>query len=290
MSVGENGFEENADMHAHSEDDAGEFEAPPGAESNDSGSEFDLPPVGDVESAEEGGGDFESSATAQLLDVKSQIEQKLIEAASSNAMSMAGAQNIDSAGVQGVGISAGAIPGESSLIVYVECDANEEQVRRELVDVMGVQAASSDALPVEVEVTGCIEAYSTNRSKFRPAPAGVSVGHFQITAGTIGGWARGSSGRRRRRLLMLSNNHVLANSNAGQFGDSIIQPGRADGGVNPADRVAILERFVPINFASGATNFVDCATGWCWPNLVRRDHVFHRGRPPLGSSELEIHR
>ena len=78
---------------------------------------------------------------------------------------------------------------------------------------------------------------------------------------------------------MLSNNHVLANSNSGSFGDSIIQPGRADGGLNPADRIAILERFVPINFSSGATNFVDCATGWCWPNLVRRDHVYHRGTP-----------
>ena len=33
----------------------------------------------------------------------------------------------------------------------------------------------------------------------------------------------------------------------------------------------------PINHGAGAANFVDCATAWCWPNLVRRDHVYHRG-------------
>lgn len=76
---------------------------------------------------------------------------------------------------------------------------------------------------------------------------------------------------------MVSNNHVLADSNAGSFRDSLIQPGAADSGVNPADRIAILERFVPINFAAGATNLLDCATGWCWPDRIRRDHVYHSG-------------
>jgi hypothetical protein len=38
--------------------------------------------------------------------------------------------------------------------------------------------------------------------------------------------------------------------------------------VNPADRIAILERFIPINFAGGV-NYVDCATGWCWSGLVK---------------------
>lgn len=280
MSNGGNRYEENADISAKPANEGGNFDAPPGGESSNSGSDFDLPPNGadGGSGVGGGGGNIESSASAQLLDLKSRIEQKLIEAASSNSLSLANMQNIDSAGVQGVGISSGPIPGEPSrLIIYVESDANEDQVRREIVDIMGIQAASNDAIPVEVEVTGRIEAYTSNKSKFRPAPAGVSIGHFQITAGTIGGWAHGRSADRRNRLLMLSNNHVLANSNAGRFGDSIIQPGAADGGLNPADRIAILERFVPINFAAGATNFVDCATGWCWPNLVRRDHVYHGG-------------
>ncbi len=282
MSIRDSDFNENAEITSSAEN-GGEFDAPPTAEgqASESESEFDAPPLGGDDGGDEGGddgGDIESSAAAQRVrDIKGQIEQRLAEAASSNAMSLASARSIDSPGVQGVGLSGGGVPGQPSLIVYVESEANEEQVRREIVDTMGVQAASSDDLPVEVEVTGEIVPYTTNRSKFRPAPAGVSVGHFKITAGTIGGWARGRRGNRSRRLMMVSNNHVLATSNAAKFGNSIIQPGAHDGGVNPADRIAILERFVPINFSAGATNFVDAATGWCWPDRVRRDHVYHRG-------------
>ena len=83
---------------------------------------------------------------------------------------------------------------------------------------------------------------------------------------------------------MLSNNHVLANSNAGRYGDSIIQPGRADGGQNPRDRVAILERYVPINF-SGGTNYVDCATGWCWHDRVKRKFIYRSGS---GFNEFKV--
>jgi len=275
MSNGDKNVDENAAISASASSSDGEFDAPPSLEDQSaSGSDFDPPPVDD----DDDGDDMESDAPPQAaLDVKEQIERCLCDAASSDAMSLATARGIDSAGIVGVGVSSGA-PGQSGLVVYVESDANEEQVRREIVDTMGVRAASSDSLPVEVEVTGPIEIYTSNRSRFRPAPGGASVGHFRITAGTIGGWARGR-GNRSRRLLMVSNNHVLADSNAGRFGDSILQPGPADGGRNPRDRIAILERFVTINFTAGAINFVDCATGWCWPDRVRRDHVYHRGGP-----------
>lgn len=253
---------------------SGGFEAPPMSVTQageGSSSDFEPPPF---DNATDGGDDESSAASQQVLDAKGQIEQRLAEAASSSAMSLASARNIDSPGVVGVGLSS-SIPGLTSLVVYVESEGNEEQVRREIVDTMGVQAASRDDLPIEVVVTGPIEAFTSNRSRFRPAPAGVSVGHFSITAGTIGGWSRGR-GNRSSRLLMVSNNHVLAASNKGKFGDAILQPGPADGGKNPADRIAILERFVTIAFG-GAPNYVDCATGWCWPNLVRRDHVYHTG-------------
>jgi hypothetical protein len=48
--------------------------------------------------------------------------------------------------------------------------------------------------------------------------------------------------------IILSNNHVLANSNAGNPGDPILQPGSYDGGVDPVDRIATLSRFIPITF------------------------------------------
>lgn len=273
-----NNLDENAEISGASSAENGELDAPRLPDERTSGSdpEFEPPPFGDGEDGR-GEGDEPDATARRVLDAKGLIEQRLSEAASSNAMSLAGARGIDSAGVLGVGISADAVPGQDTgLVVYVESEANEEQVRREMVDVMGVGAASDDSLPIAVEVTGPIEAYTSNRSRFRPAPGGVSVGHFRITAGTIGGWARGK-GSRQNRQLMVSNNHVLADSNSGRFGDSIIQPGSADGGVNTADRIAILERFVAIDFSADAKNYVDCATGWCWPDRVRREHVYHRG-------------
>jgi hypothetical protein len=79
---------------------------------------------------------------------------------------------------------------------------------------------------------------------------------------------------------VLSNNHVFARSNNAALGQSIVQPGQGDGGLHPADQIAILERFVPINFANGAINFVDCATGWAWPDRVRRQLMFLSGGTP----------
>lgn len=88
--------------------------------------------------------------------------------------------------------------------------------------------------------------------RFRPITPGISVGHYAITAGTIGSIVRDlNSGVR----LILSNNHVLANSNAGLVGDDILQPGPYDGGVIDKDTVALLLRYVPIQFI---TDVADC--------------------------------
>ena len=90
----------------------------------------------------------------------------------------------------------------------------------------------------------------------RPAPSGISIGHVDITAGTLGGLVKD---RDSGSVVILSNNHVLAKSNDAVVGDPIIQPGAADGGAFPADHIANLTRFVPIDFAEGAENRVDCA-------------------------------
>jgi hypothetical protein len=74
----------------------------------------------------------------------------------------------------------------------------------------------------------------------------VSIGHYQITAGTLGTVVRDRvTGNR----LILSNNHVLANSNDANPGDPVIQPGAADGGQVNEDTIAELERFCPIEFS-----------------------------------------
>lgn len=82
--------------------------------------------------------------------------------------------------------------------------------------------------------------------KFRPAPGGVSLGHFEITAGTLGVAVRSTlSGDR----LILSNNHVLAKTNDAKIGAIILQPGAYDGGRLGEDDFAKLVNFVPIHFA-----------------------------------------
>lgn len=111
--------------------------------------------------------------------------------------------------------------------------------------------------------------------RIRPAKGGYSVGHFKITAGTIGTCVYdilpgGSNNPPThgvgvpKRYYILSNNHVLANSNDANLNDPILQPGPFDGGVNPADRIARLSRFIPITFEPAVPrnqhrNLVDAA-------------------------------
>ncbi|WP_019507846.1 hypothetical protein [Pleurocapsa sp. PCC 7319] len=215
-------------------------------------------------------GDIET-CLAQLTSEEETAEAVDAEAATEGANNIVGV----GLGVAEDDFSPGLAPGVPALNIYVAEAISVEEVKSLLVDSMGVSSASSDDIPVNVIVTGVIEAQN-HRRKYRPTPCGVSVGHYRITAGTIGCLARGRRSPRDKRLLMLSNNHVLANSNNARIGDSIIQPGRADGGRSPRDRVAILENYRKINFSGGA-NYVDAATGWCWPSRVRKEELYEKG-------------
>ena len=110
-----------------------------------------------------------------------------------------------------------------------------------------------DGVSVRRLVTGRLMAWSDPTTKLRPAPIGYSVGHFAITAGTIGGRVKDAASN----LFLLSNNHVLANSNDAAIGDAILQPGPVDGGV-AADQIGTLAAFKAIDF-SGAGNTIDAA-------------------------------
>jgi hypothetical protein len=106
---------------------------------------------------------------------------------------------------------------------------------------------SIEGVRTDVVEIGDVRALQTHTSRWRPAPAGVSMGHYRITAGTFGCLVRD---RTSGAPLMLSNNHVLANSNDAAAGDAILQPGPADGGRLEADTIAVLERFCPIEFTT----------------------------------------
>ena len=108
-------------------------------------------------------------------------------------------------------------------------------------------ASEVDGVPTDVIEVGVLRAQPTPTDRWRPAPGGVSIGHYRITAGTLGAIVRDRATGAR---LILSNNHVLANSNDAILGDAILQPGPADGGQTGTATIARLERFVTIQFSS----------------------------------------
>jgi len=152
------------------------------------------------------------------------------------------------ANVVGVAVGNKSIRGhetdERCIVVFVEHKRGEEELRpRDIVP------KSIDGVRTDVVETGRFRALELAQSmdvnrteRVRPAPGGVSIGHYQTTAGTLAILARRNS-----RPVVLSNNHVLANGNAAKLGDPILQPGPADGG-RLQDAIARLADFVPIQF------------------------------------------
>lgn len=112
-----------------------------------------------------------------------------------------------------------------------------------------------NGIPTDVVETGRFRAWQDRTGRHRPAPGGVSIGHQDITAGTLGCLVR-----RDGETVILSNNHVLANSNEAAIGDPILQPGPIDGGTRLDDDIASLLEFVPISFV-GAPSDCPVATG-----------------------------
>ncbi len=114
-----------------------------------------------------------------------------------------------------------------------------------------------DGVKTDVREVGEIKALAFD-ARIRPAKPGYSIGHYMITAGTLGCLVRDVCPP--CQVRMLSNNHVFANSNGAKAGDPILQPGRYDGGKYPDDMIGKLARFVPIKFNDpNAYNLVDAA-------------------------------
>lgn len=156
-----------------------------------------------------------------------------------------------------------------SLTVFVETKQPKAQLAKE-----ALVPAEVDGVPTDVVEVGPVRPLVFT-ARVRPALSGYSIGHHDITAGTFGclvkdvrrcccGLEKDCSCAPQREeclgdYLILSNNHVLANSNLGEPGDLILQPGPFDGGVYPADGIATLERFESLVFGRNGYNLVDAA-------------------------------
>lgn len=124
---------------------------------------------------------------------------------------------------------------------------------------------SLDAIPVHEKVTGEFIAFADPAARFsRPVPIGVSTGHPDITAGTIGARVIDAAGD----VYALSNNHVYANINNALIGDNALQPGPYDGGIDPDDKIGELCDYQPIDFSVFGSNTIDAAIVCTTPGEV----------------------
>lgn len=81
----------------------------------------------------------------------------------------------------------------------------------------------------------------------RPLRPGISIGHVGVTAGTLGAFVTRASPGDDGELFALSNYHVLAGSTEARPGDLVLQPGPADGGLAPGDRIGELAQVVNLD-------------------------------------------
>ena len=160
------------------------------------------------------------------------------EVSKGNLMAM---QNVVGVGV-GYQVKGGQQTGDYALVVMVSRKLPLSALAPQAVLPKNVSGVDVDVIEV-----GELVALQARTSRWRPAPGGVSIGHYKVTAGTLGAAVRDRSTGER---LILSNNHVIANSNAAEPGDPILQPGPIDGGSSGEDPIAILERFCPIDFGT----------------------------------------
>ncbi|WP_421742860.1 hypothetical protein [Cellulomonas sp.] len=123
---------------------------------------------------------------------------------------------------------------------------------------------------VDVRRTGRISTLADDPSKVRPRPPvitarslgetgrvrplrpGISIAHVDVSAGTLGAFVHKDG-----VVHALSNYHVLSGRPEAQVGDLILQPGPADGGRAPRDRIGTLAARVELEPGGDAT--VDCA-------------------------------
>jgi hypothetical protein len=116
--------------------------------------------------------------------------------------------------------------------------------------------ASTDGTTVltDVKAIGRVRPEGRVNRKASPVQSGFSVGHVAATAGTVGAIVR-----KGKKLFLLSNAHVLAESGRAMLEDTVLYPGRKDGGTVSKHRVGTLAAFVKFKVGGQFLNRVDAA-------------------------------
>lgn len=194
-----------------------------------------------------------------MTDTEIQRVQEALEGKRQELLSL---DNVVSVGI-GRKVTDGVTTDEVCAIVGVKQKLPESQIPEDQIVPSSVRGVTTDVQEVGefvAQVVKEVEPQADRRGENRPVPQGVSVGHPDVTAGTTGWMYSTDDGN----TYVGSNNHVLANVNAASVGDNTLQPGTADGGVDPDSKVGTLSYFKEI--ADGVT--VDLAI-----SVLNADHT-----------------
>lgn len=165
---------------------------------------------------------------------------------------------------------------EESVVVLVSEKIPEDRLSTEALIPETVEIDGQE-IPTDVQeigeprahaVGGTIEPVEsdTDRTRrWRPAPAGVSVGHPEITAGTLGSPVLFDA---EDRPVVLTNAHVAAPIGAASRSDPVYQPGPTDGGTD-ANTIGELREYSEI--ARTEPNTTDSALIAVDPDSIAED-------------------
>src|SRR3989449_7870137 len=144
--------------------------------------------------------------------------------------------------------------GKLAVTFYVEKKIPPKKLRGDVMVPPHVRDSLSGpaAVPTDVIAIGRLR-LEVNAIR-NPVQPGNSIGHVDITAGTLGALVR-----KGQTVHILSNSHVLARSGRARIGDDILYPGDADGGEAPADLVATLSGFKKFVTGGDFVHGPDCA-------------------------------
>lgn len=133
--------------------------------------------------------------------------------------------------------------GDEALVFLVKEKVPETNLSKKNVIPQTINNNKTDVVEI-----GELSLLDMRTERVRPLQPGVSIGHYKISAGTLGAIVRDKESN---KPLLLSNNHVFANlsngeDNRAEIGDEILQPGVYDGGDRKRDVVAYLKKYIPI--------------------------------------------
>lgn len=184
--------------------------------------------------------------------------------------------------VVGVGISEkvveGKNTGEATVCFYVRRKLPPSQVTGETLVPQAISLPGDKAVFTDVKEIGPLRLEAVFK-KTKPLQSGFSIGHPNITAGTLGAIVK-----RAGKLFVLSNSHVLADSGLALIGDPIVYPGAMDGGVVLANLAASLSTFVPFDTTGALVNRMDAAIAEIAANrLGALNLAIYKAATPLGT-------